>query len=114
MSYEGFEQHICENGHLFEKVCDYAFCETESKCPTCNAKSVWYNAVDQTNGEEYGVILAGEWERFKLSDGVVKVLNCGCPHTIKKATYRVPSPDEVKEIRSWYDIDKDVWRKCED
>lgn len=55
MSYEGYEQCICANGHYFTvnalSVVDY-----NPKCYSCNAKAVWTNSVDQTQGDEYGYI----------------------------------------------------------
>jgi hypothetical protein len=51
MSYEGYSQCICSNGHYFEHD---AYCD--GFCPYCGLGSSWDNSVDQTNGEAYGEI----------------------------------------------------------
>ena len=48
MSYEGYSQFLCKNGHQWTEDCMAA--GDESKCPTCSEKSVWENMVDITNG----------------------------------------------------------------
>ncbi len=52
MSYEGSVQHICEKGHYTSSDC-YTEAET---CCVCEAKLVFRNAVDETNGDAYGYI----------------------------------------------------------
>jgi len=44
MSYEGYVQAICANGHLNEYS---RYCVPT--CVDCKAKLVWSNSVDQTN-----------------------------------------------------------------
>lgn len=47
MSYEGYEEYLCENGHYTTVQCyDFADC---SNC-SCGAKFVCQHSVDQTNG----------------------------------------------------------------
>ena len=46
MSYEGYEQAICENGH-YQEVDAYFSCEN---CRTCGAPIKWTNSVEETNG----------------------------------------------------------------
>lgn len=55
MSFEGYYQILCENGHYFEYdvysnfgIDNYGFW----KCPECNSRLAWYNLVDETNSEE--------------------------------------------------------------
>lgn len=55
MSYEGYEQHICKNGHLFCNHDIYHFEGEEVRC-YCGAESVWYNQVDDTNCYQEGYI----------------------------------------------------------
>ena len=45
MSFEGYYQHLCENGHYW--CCD-AYCDNDT-CNECGGNSVWENLVDQTN-----------------------------------------------------------------
>ena len=48
MSYEGYEQLICENGHYWVIGC-HDFVD-DARCPQCNAKVKHWNSVDVTNG----------------------------------------------------------------
>ena len=50
MSYEGYSQFICKNGHYFTLDCSYA--DDNPECPNCFSKPIWENGVDQTNGCE--------------------------------------------------------------
>lgn len=57
MSFEGYFQILCENGHYFcpdvYSVANFAFKSyDEWECPICQAKMAWYNIVDLTNGSE--------------------------------------------------------------
>lgn len=48
MSFEGYYQALCENGHYCGGDC-YMFSHGEP-CAECGAKIKWWNLVDQTNG----------------------------------------------------------------
>jgi predicted RNA-binding Zn-ribbon protein involved in translation (DUF1610 family) len=63
MSYQGYVQVLCKNGHYrkFDAYNDPTdFFEWENKkpwtCPDCGEKMVWSNNVDQTNGEDFGYV----------------------------------------------------------
>lgn len=48
MSYEGFVEHLCKNGHYWAVDC---YDEQSAKvCKKCKEPSLWRHAVDQTNG----------------------------------------------------------------
>lgn len=52
MSYEGFTQILCKNGHYFEKDAYFDWDGGEHKtwkCPVCGVGLAWQNGVDQTN-----------------------------------------------------------------
>ena len=52
MSYEGYTQYLCKNGHTWIMDCleeDSTICEGSDDC---DAPVVWWNMVDQTNGCE--------------------------------------------------------------
>jgi len=51
MSYEGYSELLCENGHY--EAHDVHAVEGSAKNCTCGAKWKWYHSVDQTNGVEY-------------------------------------------------------------
>lgn len=65
MSYEGYSQNICLNGHKFET--DACFWAESPKCTVCGEEIVFSNSVDQTNCEDWGIILADE-EANRLDD----------------------------------------------
>lgn len=48
MSYEGFDQYWCKNGHYFERDV-YSDDLKRSVCPVCGAQWAKVNSVDQTN-----------------------------------------------------------------
>lgn len=54
MSYEGYEEFLCENGHYYTAACAFES-ESTAKCPHCKKKTKWWNAVDQTNGMDEDV-----------------------------------------------------------
>lgn len=49
MSYEGYEERLCKNGHHWTDSC-YG---ESTPCPRCKEKAVWSHSVDCTNGVEY-------------------------------------------------------------
>ena len=52
MSYEGYTEMLCEQGH---RLCveSYNWDHEPSHCPVCNGKMVFRHEVDQTNGIEW-------------------------------------------------------------
>lgn len=91
MSYEGRLQHICENGHRFDThdMCSM-FSEGEYACPYCNASPCWSNPIDDTNGDEYGIILADDFAALIREEAFVVKCNLGHEHVIRETTYNVP------------------------
>lgn len=49
MSFEGYIQHICKNGHYGVEPYDYAGDQPMWKCHECREGSIWSNLVDETN-----------------------------------------------------------------
>ncbi len=47
MSFEGYFQLICKNGHLYGA--NLYSSEEDTPCPTCNEECIWWNLVDTTN-----------------------------------------------------------------
>jgi len=102
MSYEGYEQLICENGHEFsidayetmtysDDVCDDP--HKEIKCPVCEGKVVWWNAVDLTNGswDDDGERIDGYFELdIKTTAVHCECAVCGDKHVKTAATVRIP------------------------
>jgi hypothetical protein len=48
MSYEGYEEYLCENGHHMER--DVYDIRSVTECEYCKGKLLWRHSVDQTNG----------------------------------------------------------------
>lgn len=70
MSYEGYEQLLCENGHLHMVDCWDSPDPKTWRCDSCGAKLAWWNAVDQTNGSYHTCSETGEEVRI---DGFVEL-----------------------------------------
>lgn len=99
MSWEGYQQNLCTNGHAFDTDADVDINDPDFKCPRCQAKVAWFNIVDLTNGC-FNVDLDGN-ETDERIDGMVMLQQltpaeickcdaCGHCHTSKPATYRIP------------------------
>lgn len=99
MSYEGYEQYICANGHYSEAD---AYC-SPSLCPVCGSETGWHNRVDETNGDSVGIIpLELLNEKFLISAEDTKICNLGHQHITQHAIYRVPSAKETKPLQHYY------------
>jgi uncharacterized protein (DUF983 family) len=87
MSWEGFSESLCENGHFFD-----GNVYEESVCPVCGAKARFYNVVDTTNGF-YG----GNIDITKLTVAVEEtcILNAWGKRVVVNPTqYELPSSEE--------------------
>lgn len=84
MSYKGYYQCICENGHRF----DYDVHNREN-CE-CGAKAVFSNSVDQTNGYEEGYVSDKDWEKFRISS-----------EDVKSPIYNIPTDEEIESLRTY-------------
>jgi hypothetical protein len=90
MSYEGYTEHLCANGHHWAHDCY----EDEKACPRCGKPSVWCHHVDQTNGV------------LECEDGSPDPSTIPYPlevdHyerkrvTIKTPIYKIPDPEGAK------------------
>jgi hypothetical protein len=85
-------QVICEKGHY--SVLD-AYDETE-ECH-CGKKLVWFNCVDDTNGESvYEIQMT---DLAKLIKKPAEFCKC-CGNQISEPLYNIPSPEQVKAMRT--------------
>ena len=120
MSYEGHEQLLCKNGHLWEEPCNYGGASVEdSICPHCQEKAVFCNSVDDTNYYGENSIPAEQWEKLKISEGKTETCNLGHLHILEQPRYRVPSPKELKHIRVCFNLEQGALcypdgRKCDE
>lgn len=101
MSYEGYVQVLCENGHLF--VTDAYYDEQTLVCSRCPASGVFFNHVDETNGPPQGEIPAEEWKQFEIAPERKERCNLGHEHVLEYARYRVPTAEELEKVRKYYE-----------
>lgn len=56
MSFEGFYQRLCTNGHYSEEDVYMSSSEDYYTCYVCGEKLAWWNLVDTTNIEPVGFV----------------------------------------------------------
>lgn len=100
MSYEGYTQNLCENGHRFD-VDVHARYGKEPLCPICGRRAAWSNSVDETNCEAAGFIPEEEWDHFLHTREETEVCNLGHTHIVKHATYLIPTEEQAAPLRTY-------------
>ena len=104
MSYEGYEQRLCQNGHLSEHECDdrTKVCNRLVEGNRCGQNFVMINEVDQTNCDAYGIIPPSEWAKILISDVVFKECE-HCKHRaiFSDARYKLPTPEQAQHMRHY-------------
>ena len=110
MSYEGYVQLICENGHLTSEDA-YYHDGTEPECSICKGKILWENQVDQTNCDEFGAITINDMiKHFRIQEEKFeKCPTCNHTHMIKPNLYRIPTREETDNLRTM--IIENEWEK---
>lgn len=90
MSFEGYYQILCKNGHEHSADC-YADV-ANAKCPFCKASAKWENLVDQTNGSYEGKKRIDGYVSLRVEKEVKTKLckHCGTTKVLEQQTYRVP------------------------
>ena len=94
MSFEGYYQRLCKNGHSMDVDCYME--NDEDRCAICGAEIVWANLVDETNGSHD--------EEGRRIDGCVKLKiksQKKCEHcgSILETTYKIPRNRRTQTIR---------------
>jgi len=98
MSYEGYSQFLCKNGHLWTKDCnELMYNDKKQKCPVCGKEEVWENMVDVTNGsyDDDGTRIDGFIELKRRSERSGVCSACGEKH-ICETTYYIPEKEIEK------------------
>ena len=103
MSYEGYEQVLCEHGHLSIVDC-YSWSHDEWRCEAtvngkpCGAKCAFINSVDETNGESCGII-----EEFEVAQEVATEVcpTCGHAKVVSHTRYKIPTPEQAQKMRKF-------------
>ena len=90
MSFEGYEEHLCQQGHLW--CVDVYDWEHDHKCPDCGGPAVWTNVVDQTNGidEDTGEGLGTKFEVLEPAT-YEKCDKCGHSEQLTPTRYKIPA-----------------------
>ena len=92
MSYEGYSQFLCKNGHYWTEDCYMA--GDDNECLICHGPVFWENMVDVTNGcYDYDPV-TGE-DTGKRIDGYVEleqksVDKCDKCSSVLNETYKIP------------------------
>ncbi len=93
MSFEGYYQYLCKNGHLFGADCWNMVGFSADRCPICNERPYWWNLVDITNGsfDDDGTRIDGFIElKVKQEEEFCTCPDCGNKHVLHHRTYHIP------------------------
>ena len=96
MSYEGYEQYLCANGHLRVYDCwdipPYEGVENPDEVINCNcgAPLVFHHSVNTTNGEEEGCPDTLPYPFEINTPAVTCTCSCGDVHVVGEVTYKIP------------------------
>jgi len=102
MSFEGYYQHLCKNGHYNTEDCNTWFPDDDYSMCHCGEPIVWFNLVDVTNGsyemvEEVDHVYGGSiWrETKKRIDGYIELEKieercCDKCGSLLEARFKVP------------------------
>lgn len=99
MSYEGYSQVICKNGHLSSIPEDYGM-NLNPKCH-CGQKWAWWNHVNQTNCDDVGIIPDSVMDTFIVTPEKTETCSLGHAHIVSEAVYRIPSEEEQEKARHY-------------
>jgi hypothetical protein len=94
MSYEGYEEYLCTNGHLRIFDCwEPSLLEGESEASRCNcgASFVFHHSVNETNGiiEDDPSTKSYPYEVDVPAEFHTCV--CGNKHIVKEVQYKIPT-----------------------
>lgn len=82
MSYEGYTEYLCEDGHHWTQD---AYDERPRMCADCGKRAVWYHDVDQTNGDDDWALLDA------IETAAFAQCNYGHTHQVRVARYKIPT-----------------------
>lgn len=100
MSWEGYYQCLCQDGHYFENHDIYDYSELgDQKCPHCGKEAVFENQVDQTNNPADGIIDFNK--HFLIEAAYGKICDMNHWHQTMPAKYRIPTMEEADKVREY-------------
>lgn len=103
MSFEGYNQCVCKNGHYFEEDAMMVRYDGSENCPDCGAEAAWVNCVDDTNCDSYGKI-PYEMLREKYLAKKAEVETCECcghAEEVSPEEFKVPTREETDPMRHY-------------
>ena len=91
MSFEGYHQILCKQGH-YEILDVYHMDMEDWRCSACAHSAKWWNMVDVTNGsyDDDGTRIDGFVYLEELAVFPCKCTTCGMIHCTSPTTYKVP------------------------
>ena len=105
MSYEGYEQLLCAQGHAWnEGTWTRNSYDNSFKCTICKSPAVWVNSVDETNGCDK---FDPHTEDCMCGHVILEVLEeakfcacekCGNRHVIEAERYKIPDDKGRKVV----------------
>lgn len=107
MSYEGYVQFLCENGHYHTREDDFSEKEKvvcngqdiySKELGICHAVMAWSNSVDETNCDGVGYV---PMESLLIQAEETQVCNLNHSHVISEAVYRIPTKEETKALQTY-------------
>lgn len=107
MSYEGYSQFLCKEGHYWTEdshLTMYSELE-ENKCPICNESAIYENMVDVTNGsfDDAGNRI-DNYKELKLVEKHSSVCShCNKEHRCDCSIYKIPEDDEEEICECGHD-----------
>lgn len=98
MSYEGYTEYLCVDGHYWAVDCFMDYSDVKPSCPSCKKGVAFGNSVDQTNASDAGKAVLEE-----IAPAKTCACKCGNVHVIEPARFKVMRYEDGKPIREWPD-----------
>lgn len=86
MSFEGYYQMLCANGHY---ITVDVYEDTPKKCAECGTGFVWVNTVDETNGDSVGYVHL----QVEVAPKSCVCPTCGDAHS-EPTRYKIPRSEK--------------------
>jgi len=99
MSFEGYSQCWCEDGHCFVSEAGMFADDSSFRCPHCKKPAVVVHTVDDTNCDSCGLILAQDIKTFLIKEAVIEECpTCHAKKVTSPEVYRIPTEEEITKL----------------
>lgn len=105
MSWEGYSQNFCKEGHYFVGSAGY---DSEPTHCSCGSEVAYCHIVDDTNCDQVGFIPDEVRATLLLEPEETAVCNLGHVHVTKMAVYKIPTREEARALEHYWDGKKFV------